>query len=496
MYKGYAVTLPNQFPSSFDVMQTIRQQNDGWRRQQIQERKEEEARQAALTHLVGQNFDPKDYDTALDKQVSDLNNSYAQLIHDQPNLSQADLSMLMRKDLGNLSQYNNSLKLARASIKEQADAFKLKGIDYNGAERAALSQFLYKRDDKGNLVLRKPDELQAPDDMVRGILYNNPGHFLTKGADVWDDLKGTQVSSEGKDYTYTDKRRGSVTKNYDFSFYQPYQKLQHAEGKDPEIVPRSQTVNLQDGTPVQIADDQAYAHYMKDPVRELALRKRYLADPKHKGIDPDSPQGEVLLRGMVLDDISQIGPVKKQITEKTKAQPIIRIHMPKADTVGDDHPVNLLVGALNGDANVLSTALDDPDTGMKNLLPSLGGNWYQPDVAGGGRAAVTKMLVDPRNPGAGLTVGWRDYKTDADGNIMYDREHKPLMEDKEKTYTPGELPAYLQRSINANGDRKAATKALEKNPLKKPVGDVLAPPANSVQKKIKKWFGLGLDNNN
>lgn len=336
--KGAAIVLPRETPSSYEVMQDLQRQNQ--LHQQIQEKKqqEEQGRQNALISYMGQNFDPSDFDGLLGQQLQGVRTKYAQLIKDNPYMNNADLTLAMQKDLGKLSQWNQGIKMGREAIKQQAEAYKgMKGVDYGGAEKAALNNFLFKKGEDGKPQLRGADELQSPDGIVHKTIYDNPNLFVTDGADIWDDLKNTQVSTEGKTYKYTDSRKGQRDKEYSISYYQPYQKIAHADGSDPKVVTKSTQAKGLDGSPMfekgengskvpmMIADDEAYQHYISNPMRELTLRKKYMQTPEAKQFSPDSPAGEILMRKMALKDIESLNPVKKEVRDITKEQPVINI---------------------------------------------------------------------------------------------------------------------------------------------------------------------------
>jgi hypothetical protein len=337
--KGAAIVLPRETPSSYEVMQDLQRQNQ--LHQQIQEKKqqEEQGRQNALITYMGQNFDPSDFDGLLGQQLQSVRTKYAQLIKDNPYMNNADLTLAMQKDLGKLSQWNQGIKMGREAIKQQAEAYKgMKGVDYGGAEKAALNNFLFKKGEDGKPQLRGADDLQSPDGIVHKTIYDNPNLFVTDGADIWDDLKNTQVSTEGKTYKYTDSRKGQRDKEYSISYYQPYQKIVHADGSDPKVVTKSTQAKGLDGSPMfekgengskvpmMIADDEAYQHYISNPMRELTLRKKYMQTPEAKQFSPDSPAGEILMRKMALKDIESLNPVKKEVRDITKEQPVINIH--------------------------------------------------------------------------------------------------------------------------------------------------------------------------
>jgi hypothetical protein len=403
-------------PDTFTVMETLRQRAERQRQLAEQKRLQGEARRMALNQYVGQNLDEKDYDALLGEQLQGVKQKYAQLLT-QPgaeNMSTADLAVLMGKDLQNLSQWNQGLKQGKEAIATQAKDFKGDGVKQGTLEKAALHNFLYKKDDAGKWTLKSPQELDLSKNWVQETLESTPQFFVDNPDDRSQiQPKASEAFQDADKHTYQNSRGGKVKEDYDIRYFPQWQRLVKPANGRPYVEPRGEFLLNEDGSkvvdpntkqPIQVAETEVFKNFMKDDTSRLRLLAQFQADNGRRADVKN--QGDVdILRHMVYERLPTT--YSKKFADDKKDNPIpLRVLYPTPPKERKDDvitPLDYLFGAMSGSKDAVDVMSKLPD-GRVNAASALGG-WKVLDNKGVQRT-LSGVIFDPNKPSAGVHIEW------------------------------------------------------------------------------------------
>jgi hypothetical protein len=313
----WAVVLPDNSDQLAAIYAQQQARQDRLQQQEIQAKKEEQARQGVLMNTLGDAFADKDYltgtqyDPFVRKNLAEVRQKFASEIKANPGMSQADFQFRIQKEMGNLGSLAAGVKTIRQSIKENASKLSQMGIDGPTAEKLAMDRAIYKRDDKGNKVLRSPDEIDPSKDYLSEVMNENPELLVNRQKAFGDFLKSARPY-EVKDELTTENNGVTKKWNSDLKLY-PFQEIAQDNGKPllgkdgkPFVRTKSQRVKYQ-GQDIDLIDEQTFQEITSNPAIKLAIEAEF--KDQAKGVPNGTPEAEIIKRKIVYDRLNREQPI-------------------------------------------------------------------------------------------------------------------------------------------------------------------------------------------
>lgn len=474
-----AEILPNPAAGQMQTLQMLQQR--AFQQQQFQAAQDnrELLRKQHLSEFMGKEFNDKNYgtmtamDPVLSNMVAQSRQKFAKIIHDNPNMDEADLEGQMQGDIARISDLSEKVKAGKAQIDQQLkDRKDLAGIDVGALQQGALKNLLYQG---GNTVISDPSKIDLSKDYIdeelqnRGNLYVQGDQPLMSTIESYKPQKGGDTKiGENKGVTTEDK--------YTSSLY-PWESLQHnnngnVTGKAVNSVPAT----LKDGTvvadpttgkPMQVVDPATMQKFAT--LGNAANIKRDTDEfIRSHGMDPSKWQPgteayNILARHVLYNKLSELTPSELQLEhKKTDASVVTKMQLGIVDALGrtvtkaDERREAELLGtrnakirqAANLDPTVIQAGvpttieghnlidITDPVGGFETLADKKSGP-TDIDPKTGAKLpdfkAISKVLVDPAQAGKIFTLEGPE-------------GHQHLVE-----YSGKDIDALLTRHAPANG---------------------------------------------
>jgi hypothetical protein len=363
--KGYAQVLDQS--GTDRAIQYIQQQTERRRLLNEQQQQQELKRKGLLSAYVGQQFDDKDfasgtaYDPIIRDKLAGIRGKYFSMIKNNDGLTDADIGMLMQKDLVDMGNLSGKLKMVKQNIDATAEKYKgVRGIDNNALRMTALNDALFKVDDKGNKVLKSQDEINPDIDYGTYAMDHHYDKIFNLGEDdvVSEFTKGLPLQKFGDNYDVTGAKGDRIKKKYTAETYPMFQDItQNPKSGEVGVVTKADQIKLPNGT-VDVAPENLYNGFMNDPVKRMFLNKKL--DETIPGIDKLSPEADLYRRRILYETLDKSLPknIQKDFVEKAAPAPHIHVSV----NTGDNTPYRDLYSEIT---NVTPT--DKPAN--INILP-------------------------------------------------------------------------------------------------------------------------------
>lgn len=443
---SWAVVLPDHSQQDMQRMNMLWQHNQQQQQRMQAQQQREMQRQAAAAKFIGENFKDTNYatgtaaDPLINQMTSEARQRFAKMIHENPNMDEADLEMQMQGDLSKISQYSSAIKAGRKNIDDGLQHYQqLPGIDVGALKNGAINRLIYQG---GKSLVDDPNKIDLSRNYLDDELAANPQHYVigdTPLARTIDTFK----PKEGGDRT-TNERAGVTTETgYTDKLY-PWQSVQKdAKGNPiglqtksvPAMLSGQPVVDPVTHQPMQVVDDETLNRVMTPGV--AAMVKRDTDDYiRAHGYDPSafkagSEAYQVLAKHILYNKLNDLTPSEfKKETKKTNASFVDKMqagvfnllgqNMSKAEQAKEEKLLNGNFGKirqavnLSPDAVQASTPYSDPNSGKQYLdvTSFVGGFGTDADKKASqydpGYKQVQHLLIDPANPGKLYTVEGQD----------------------------------------------------------------------------------------
>lgn len=333
------------------AVQYIQQQTERRRMLKEQQQQQELKRKGLLSAYVGQQFEDKDYasGTAYDPIIRDrlagIRGKYFEMIKNNEGLTDADIGLLMQKDLVDMGNLSGKLKMVKGNIDAAAEKYKgVRGIDNNALRMTALNDALFKVDDKGQKVLKGVDEINPDIDYGTYALDHHYDKIFNLGDDdvIGEFTKGLPLQKFGDNYDVMGAKGDRVKKKYTAETYPVFQDInQDPKTGEVKVITKAEQIKLPNGT-VDVAPMDLYNGFMNDPVKRMFLNKKL--DTSFPGIDKLSPEADLYRRKILYETLDKSLPknIHKDFVEKAAPAP----HVSVSVNTGDTTPYRDLYGEI------------------------------------------------------------------------------------------------------------------------------------------------------
>lgn len=471
---SWAVVLPDKSAQMENqLLSTLYTRGLQQQRLQSLQQQREFMRNEKLSKFLGDNFKDSNYatgtaaDPVINQMTADAREHFAQMIHENPNMDEGQLEMLMQQELGNISQYSAKIKAGKQAIDDQTNRLQNQpGVDVGALRQGAMTSLLYNVDKNGNKTLRPLDQIDPTQNYVTNELNSRPDLYVHGDQPLEKAIEGYKPKKGGD--TQISENRGVTTESKYTDQVYPWQALQKdAKGNPTGVQVATQGATLPDGTvlkdpstgqPLQVVSDDTMG-MLNTPGVQAQMRRDVNKYISHNGMKPeDFPVGSegynILAKHIMAEKLGQLTPSEftpeKKVTDAslvTKMQlgltDALGRSLTKADQRREDELLNGPFGRLRQAANFSPEAVQ---AGVPYTDPASGKQFIDvTDFTGGIKTAadkkatqfdpgykqVQRVLLDPQNPGNIYTV------EGTDGHIQQ--------------YNPSDIDALQLRHSEANG---------------------------------------------
>lgn len=482
---SWAVVLPDHSQQDMQRMQMLWQHNQQQQQRQAIQQQREQQRQANAAKFVGDNFKDANYatgtaaDPLINQMTSEARQKFAKMIHENPNMDEADLEMQMQGDLSKISQYSSAIKAGRKNIEESAQHYQqMPGIDSDSLKQGAINRMLF---NGGKTLVNDPNNIDLSRNYLDEELSGNPQHYVMGDTPLAKTIE-TFKPKEGGD-RMTNERAGVTTETGYTSKMYPWQSIQKdARGNPiglqtkgvPAMLSGQPVVDPVTHQPMQMVDDETLNRVMTPGVAAMVKRDTDGYIRAH-GYDPSefkagSEAYKVLSRHILYNKLNDLTPSEfKRESKKTNASFVDKMQagvfnllgqgMNKSEQVKEEKLLNGNFGKIRQAVNMSPDAVQaavpfsDPNSGKQYLdvTSFVGGFGTDADKKASqydpGYKQVQHLLIDPANPGKLYTVEGQD------GHIQ--------------EYDGKGIDAVMLRHANANGHDNLADvkKVIDKIPI-------------------------------
>lgn len=424
------------------MLNSLYQRQERERARLLKEQQDELNRQDELSKVVDASFNDKNYATGgphdglIRAKTAENRKKYLRMIRENPGIRLADLQYQVQNDMANLAGMSENVKAARKQIEDGSLMFKDQpGIDVNAIKKLALDRMIYKTDEKGNKILKEPDEIDPTFDYVGDAINSNKGLVINRTKILNDYMKGARDNgAEFMDEVVTDSRGKKTTwkvdaKMYNFQDFERDSKgnVIEIDGR-PRIKTKTRRIDLGNGQMVEVLDDNIYMGMMETPQTKLLIESDFESWNRSQKtpLDENSEEAEIMKRKIAYD-LLNVRPLKDKFTNKTEEDAwlakqrsgvTVNVISPedraakKTDSKFESSPISTITRALSHDPEVMSTgeeSTDDKGNRMINIANVAGGV----KIAKSGKEDVyaDEVLIDPSKKGR-LVVKYngKDYK--------------------------------------------------------------------------------------
>lgn len=458
---SWAVVLPDKSAQMQNqLLSTLYTRNMQQQRMQSLQQQRELVRNQNLTKFLGENFKDSNYatgtaaDPVINHMTSDAREKFAKVIHDNPNMDEAELEMQMQQELGKISQYSSKIKAGKQAIDDQTGRLANEpGVDVAGLRNGAMTNFLYNVDPGGSKTLRSLDQLDPSKNYVNDTLSNSPELYVQGDQPITKAIEGYKPK-KGGDTSISENQGVTVENKYTDQVY-PWQTVaKDGKGNATGIQMQGQPATLADGTvlkdpktgqPLQIVNDET-ASMFNTPGAQAMVRRDVNQYIKDNGGKPEEfPVGSegynMLAKHVLYNKLNELTPSEFTHERKqTDASIVTKMQLGVVDALGRtiskaderrmDELLNGSFGRLRQAANFSPQALQagipykDPISGKQfvDVTDFTGGIKTAADKKSTGQydpgyKQVQRVLIDPANPGKIYTVEGTDghlqeYKAD------------------------------------------------------------------------------------
>lgn len=488
---SWAVVLPDKSAQMQNqLLSTLYTRNMQQQRIQSLQQQRELVRNQNLTKFLGENFKDSNYatgtaaDPVINQMTSDAREKFAKVIHDNPNMDEAELEMQMQQELGKISQYSSKIKAGKQAIDDQTGRLANEpGVDVAGLRNGAMTNFLYNVDPGGSKTLRSLDQLDPSKNYVNDTLSNSPELYVQGDQPIAKAIEGYKPKKGGD--TAISENKGVTTENKYTDQVYPWQApTKDAKGNVTGIQMNGQPATLADGTilkdpktgqPLQIVNDET-AGMFNTPGAQAMVRRdvnQYIKD--NGGKPEDFPVGSegynMLSKHILYNKLNELTPSEFTHERKqTDASIVTKMQLGVVDALGrtitrsEEQKEQELLGSRNGkirlaasfDPTVISAGkpYTDQNSGKQyiDVTDAVGGFHTLADEKGTtvdtktgekipGPKQIDRVMIDPQNPGVIYT---EEHPVSADGGVDENQSH--IVEYKGK-----DIDALLTRHATANG---------------------------------------------
>jgi hypothetical protein len=306
-----AVTIPNLVAPEVDhQMDRLYQRGEQRRLQEQAYAQRQLQRQGALSKLVGDSFQDKNYmngtvtDPIIVGKLAGYKDKYLKQLKGNPNIDENELRLNMAKDMSEISALSANIKTVAANVNAQTKAYSgMKGVDANAIKQIAMNNFMYNIDPKTGAKTMKPlNEMDPNKDYIQEAMEQNP-ELISHGDEGFRNyIKGFQMKTLHKD-DETDSKGVAVKKGYDLQIPAYMKEVKDKNGTVVGADVRSENV---DG--MEVADQDVYNAFMTDVPTRLHFDTKFKAWNAGRGdkqLDPKSPEAELKKRELLLGELQQ-----------------------------------------------------------------------------------------------------------------------------------------------------------------------------------------------
>lgn len=449
---SWAVTLPDTTQQNNQMMQTLYQHSMQQQRMNAIQQNRELMRQQRAAAFVGNNFKDSNYatgtaaDPLINKMTADARGKFAKMIHENPNMDEAELEMQMQGDLSKISQYSSAIKAGRKNIEESSQHYQqLPGIDSDALKQGAISHMIFNTDPTGKKTLiDDPNKIDLSKNFLDEELTARPELYVKGDEPLMSEIKKYEPK-DLKGGNVRDHAGTTVDNSFIYSKY-PWQNVLKNNKESiigaktnsiPATLSNGQTViDPSTGKPMQIVDDETMAR-LNTPGVAAQLKRDTDAYIKKNGYKledflPGSEAYKILGKHILYNKLEELTPSKYLPNDIQKNASIVdKMQLGIVDALGraiggkDEKHKEALLGsnygkirlAVNMDPTVLAGGkpYTDPASGKQfiDVTDAVGGfnalgdkkrgsapNDYDKD---GNKLPdfkqVEKVMVDPSNPG-------------------------------------------------------------------------------------------------